>query len=118
MFLLCSFPVAFLQEGDTCTCGHTFARHGKVDEEECNKPCVDNIGEKCGGTQANSVYSAICKLHCMSLINRTVNTNPTFSFCIYVQVISKIMSILMFRSTYFRNISQVYQYCSYYAKLA
>ena len=45
-----------LQFGNECYCGNEFGSHGRAPEEECNKPCLKDSRQMCGGTLRNSVY--------------------------------------------------------------
>ena len=46
-----------LQYGTQCFCGNSFGRYGKSPNQgDCNKPCLANRNEICGGTWRNSVY--------------------------------------------------------------
>ena len=44
-----------LQNGGECWTGNSFGKYGAADN--CNMACSKNVGEMCGGTWANQVYS-------------------------------------------------------------
>lgn len=44
-----------LQNGSQCWLGNSFGRWGTADN--CNKPCVNESREKCGGSLSNQVYA-------------------------------------------------------------
>ena len=49
-----------LQFSTECYCGYnTYAKHGKVDEDECDSPCGGDVAKYCGGFWRASVYQAI-----------------------------------------------------------
>lgn len=48
-----------LQYGGECFCGDFYGKHGKISDSQCDFPCKDDDGEKCGGVQTNSVYEIL-----------------------------------------------------------
>ena len=67
-FTLCQGSFAFnvqyagLEAGNLCYCfreGDNYARLGKIDDSDCNLPCVGDSSQTCGGEDAIAVYD--CK---------------------------------------------------------
>ena len=46
-----------LQASMQCSCGNSYGKHGASDEEDCDRPCVGNPKEICGGPWRHSVYT-------------------------------------------------------------
>ena len=63
------FKYVGVQLGNQCFCGNNEARKfGIVPETECNKVCVGNINQTCGGSNRNSIYIITGEFHLTSFI--------------------------------------------------
>uniref|UniRef100_A0A1I8HX25 WSC domain-containing protein n=1 Tax=Macrostomum lignano TaxID=282301 RepID=A0A1I8HX25_9PLAT len=72
-----------LQGQKQCFCGWSYGRHGKSNETDCNRPCLGNSSQMCGGNWRNSVFSLTYpKMSCFKqskMPNLTVSsTLPTY----------------------------------------
>lgn len=59
--LCLSTGVAFkyfgMQAGHACFCGMDYGHQGKAPDADCNKPCLGNASQMCGGPFLNSVWA-------------------------------------------------------------
>lgn len=51
-----AFAYFALQNGSKCFCGRRYGKYGRVPEEMCNKHCLGNEEENCGGENSNMIY--------------------------------------------------------------
>jgi len=51
------YHYAGVQHGNECFCGHSYGKHGQVEDRECDMPCSGADHLKCGGPWANRIYS-------------------------------------------------------------
>ena len=45
-----------LQNGNECYAGHSWGKHGRVADGECNYMCDNDQDKRCGGKLRNSVW--------------------------------------------------------------
>lgn len=57
VYTFTGYKYAGNQNGNQCTCGDSFGKHGMAGSDgECNKPCPDGHSQtKCGGALRNSI---------------------------------------------------------------
>lgn len=53
---LVDFDYSGVQNGNLCFCGQSYDKYGETDPKECNKACVGDTEEICGGSLRNSVF--------------------------------------------------------------
>lgn len=51
------FKFMGVQYGESCLCGDSYGKHGKVAEEMCNYGCTGRPDTICGGYSTNSIYT-------------------------------------------------------------
>uniref|UniRef100_A0A1I8HTR8 WSC domain-containing protein n=1 Tax=Macrostomum lignano TaxID=282301 RepID=A0A1I8HTR8_9PLAT len=52
-----------VQNSNQCFCGNSYGRYGKGADSSCNKACVGDKDQKCGGYYFNSIYRTNVKAH-------------------------------------------------------
>ena len=50
------FVYAAVQYSGQCFCGDSYGKYGQTPESDCNRPCLKNESETCGGVWRNNVY--------------------------------------------------------------
>ncbi len=50
------------QNGNLCLCGNSYKSEYETDSCECNKSCLTQSDEICGGYLRNSIYKIFCKI--------------------------------------------------------